>query len=283
MAPDSHSHVSVYTPESALRRPGQFLREFRQDVALAWPLGYRLFVRNLSAKYRQSFLGILWMFLPPVVMALMFSVLSRTKILNAGDVGIPYPLFVLSGTVLWGAFVEGVNAPLRIFSQATSYLAKISFPRESLLLAGILESVVNSGVRLLVVLPVMLYYGQAPAFPGVLAVPIALLGLVLLGMVVGTLATPAGLLFTDVQKALPLLLQVWFFATPVAYRIPPGPGLYANPVSTLLMGGRELLTQGTLPVPWLFVLVLGVTVVLLLFTWLMMRLAMPHLLERMTA
>ncbi len=275
--------VAIYTPESSLRRPWSFLANFAADLRKAWPLAWRLFVRDTSAKYRQSILGFAWMFLPPVAMAIIFSMLSRSKILNAGDVGIPYPLYVLCGTVLWGAFVEAVNAPLRVFTQASGYLGKINFPRESMVLAAGMESMVNSIIRLLIVVPVILYYGQTPALTGLLAVPIALLGLVVLGMLIGILATPVGLLFQDVQKALPLVLQVWFFATPVVYNLPPGPRLFANPVATVLVTGRDLLTLGEWPFPGAFALVLAVGTLGLIVVWLLTRLAMPHLLERMTA
>jgi lipopolysaccharide transport system permease protein len=88
-------------------------------------------VRDISAQYRQSLLGILWAFLPPLITAVIFITLNSRKVINVEETSIPYPVFAIFGTVLWHFFVYSLNAPLRVVTASKSLLTKINFPREA--------------------------------------------------------------------------------------------------------------------------------------------------------
>ncbi len=109
---------AVYTPDSQLRRPGQLLKSMWRDVLASRELAWRLLVRNISAMYRQTMLGYVWAFLPPVFTTLTFVFLNSQKIFSVGTTDIPYPAFVMIGTLLWQGFADAMNSPLRMINQS---------------------------------------------------------------------------------------------------------------------------------------------------------------------
>jgi lipopolysaccharide transport system permease protein len=274
----------VYTPDSALSRPGQLFQEMFRDLWASRELAWRLFARDLSARYRQSLLGYLWAFAPPIASTVTFVLLNHSGVMAGGDPRIPYPAFVMIGMLLWQVFSDATSSPNKAVVGARAMLGKINFPREAVLLAGVFEVLFNFFIRVLLVIPLFLYYGiHVPstillAFPGVIAI-------LLLGLMIGVLLTPAGILYTDVSQALNLSLTFWMLFTPVVYS-PPSHGLLAtisrlNPVSPLVVSTREVIFFGSASQPWISVFIFGITLILLFAGWVLYRLAMPILVERM--
>jgi lipopolysaccharide transport system permease protein len=247
-------------------------------------LAWRLFVRDFSARYRQSFLGYLWAFLPPVVGTFTFVLLNRSGILNVGTLPLPYPAYVMIGTLLWQVFADAINSPIKAVTAAKTMLAKINFPREAILISGMLEVLFNFIIRLVLLVVIFIYYGIVPP----MTAPLALIGvfaIFCLGFMIGILLTPIGLLYTDIGQALSMVLSFWMLFTPVVYT-PPTTGILAqltliNPVSPLIVTTREWLAIGAATNLFPALVVFLVTIVLLFAGWLLYRLAMPIIVERM--
>jgi lipopolysaccharide transport system permease protein len=257
-----------------------------RDLISSKELAWRLMIRDIRAQYRQSLLGILWAFLPPIATAVIFVVLNSHKVINIGSVDIPYPVFAIYGTVFWQIFVDGLNAPLKVVTASTAMLAKINFPKEALILSGIGQTFFNGGIRLLILAFVFIVY----EIPFTWTTPLSLLAivcLILLGITFGLLITPIGVLYTDIAQGLTIVTGLWFFLTPVVY---PPPVTFPfsllailNPVSPILVGARDLATQGVLNNPLPFFAVTFLTLLVLSATWIIYRLAIPILIERMSA
>lgn len=277
---------AVYTSDSPLRRPGRLLRDMLRDISESRELALRLFLRNVKSKYRQTMFGYVWAFLPPVVTTVVFVFLNSQKIINVGDTDIPYPAYVLIGTLLWQGFVDALNSPLRAMNESKSFLVKINFPREALVLAGVGEVLFNFTIRLVLFFAVFLWYRLSLPL-SILFAPVGILALIALGLMFGLLLAPLGMLYQDLEKALPLITTVWLLLTPVVY--PPLTNWPAsllsslNPVSPLLVTTREMLTQGSFSQLTGFMVVGLTTCILLLLVWILCRLALPHLIERMGA
>lgn len=276
----------VYTPTSQINSPRQLLRSMWDDLKGSRELAWRLFVRDFFARYRKSVLGIFWSFIPPIVTGLVFIVLQKKGVVHLGATEIPYPVYVLVGTILWQLFTESLNAPLNTVRASIAMLAKVNFPREALIVSAFYQILVNLLIKALVLVGIFVYFG-IPLSAGLLVAPVAILVLILLGMTVGLILTPIGMLFSDVGSSLTIITQAWFFLTPVVYPTPknfPYSLLSTlNPVSPVLSASRELMTQGTMGAPHLFALVSGITLIGMFFAWVMYRLAMPIIIERMSA
>jgi len=282
--PDSLPET-IYNSDSALSRPFQLLHDMARDIISARGLAWRLFVRNVSASYRQSFLGYAWAFLPPIVITFIWVFLNKYKILNVGETDIPYPLYVLLGTVLWSGFVEAMNSPIKMVSESRSLLTKINFPREALILAGMAEVLFNFTIRLLLI-PVVFIWLKVEFPMSIFLAPLSIFALLALGLTIGILLTPVAMLYTDIQRGLTLATQAWFFFTPIVYTPPTSwPAVLitkANPVSPLLITSRELFVTGSISNPEGFLLVTGITFLMLFVGWAFYRMSMPHLIERLS-
>jgi lipopolysaccharide transport system permease protein len=117
----------VYSSASAISNPRELWASMRKDIGKARPLAYRLAVRDIKAQYRQTALGFVWAFLLPIVNTLTWLMLNGSGVVKMSETGIPYPVYVLSGTFLWAIFTESLNAPLQQTAAAKSMLKKINF------------------------------------------------------------------------------------------------------------------------------------------------------------
>lgn len=278
--------VTVYTPDSSLASPGKMLRDMARDLLASRELAWRLAVRDISAQYRQAFLGILWAFILPLANTLVWIFLSGSGVVKVTDTPLPYPVYVFSGTMLWAILMDAINAPLQQTMAAKAMLAKLNFPRESLVLSGIYQTLFNAAIKIALLLAVLPFLGVDLGW-NLLLFPIALLSLILVGTAIGLMLTPVGVLYTDIGKGLPLLMQFLMYLTPVVFAMPKE-GLAAtlftiNPLTPIILTARDWLTG--LPAEHLigFVVVNLSALGLLAAVWIVFRLAMPILIERMSA
>ena len=280
---DKKLSKAVYSPESQLKQPSVLFKGMWNDLKASRELAWRLFVRNISAQYRQTLLGYLWAFIPPIFTTLIFVFLTGKKLINVGETGIPYPVYVMLGTVLWYVFYEGINTPIKTITSSKLMLTKLYFPREALIIAAMAEVIFNFLIRLILIIFILVWFNVPVSLMIVLA-PCGILSLMLLGLMFGVLLAPLALLYRDIEKGLPVIMQIWFFLTPVIYLVPQtGAGAilnYINPVTPVLNSTREMLTTGVVTQPGLFILVFSITVLLLFIGWVLYRLAMPHLIAR---
>lgn len=276
----------VYTPDSVLRHPVLLLRQMWLDLLASRELAWRLLVRDLRAQYRQSVLGFLWAFIPPIVMAVGFTLASQAKLIQPGATSIPYPAYVMFSTSLWQTFVEAINGPVQAVTVAKPMLARVNFPREAIVLAKVGEVLFNFAIKLVLISGLFLYFHISVSWTLLIA-PVALIHLILLGTLIGTLLSPLGMLYQDVSKGLTMVTGFWLFLTPVVYPVPAsgtlGVLVKLNPVTPLLVTTRELATTGVLSDPIGFWVVSGLTFIGLLLTWIVFRLAMPYVIERVSS
>jgi lipopolysaccharide transport system permease protein len=278
--------VTVYTPESSLRNPARMLREMFGDLLAGRELARQLALRDIRAQYRQAALGLLWAFILPLANTAAWLFIQSSGIVTLQPTALPYPVYVFTGTILWAIFMDAVNAPLQQTISAKPMLAKINFPREALVLSGIYQAVFNAGIKIGVLLAALLVMGITPGW-GLLLFPLAVLSLILAGTALGLVVTPVGMLYTDVGKGLPLLLQFLMYLTPVVFPMPSG-GWAAtlfqfNPLTPLIMTARDLLTGFAPGHVGAFLIVNAAMFALLGLMWVVYRAAMPILIERMSA
>jgi len=277
---------TIYTPESSLRHPLILFQAMWRDLLASRELAWRLLVRDISAQYRQSILGIVWAFLPPIVTAWGLIIAKDAGAINVGNTPIPYPAYVIFSMSLWQTFMEALSAPIAAVSSAKSMLARINFPREAIILAKLGEVFFNFGIKIILIIAVFIWF-KVPVTWSVLLAPLAIIHLVLLGTGIGLLLSPFGALYTDIAKIIPLILTPWLLITPVIYPVPKQ-GWFStlvnlNPVTPLLVTARDLSTTGMISEPISFWIVSCLAFVLIFLAWIVYRLAMPFIVERMSS
>jgi lipopolysaccharide transport system permease protein len=209
-------------------------------------------LRELQVRYRQAALGCAWALLQPAALTLVTTLVFHA-FLGLEVEGTPYPLFVYTALVPWTFFQTALTGAVPTLVNNAGLLRKIWFPRETLPLATVAAVGLDLVAGLLLWLVLLLAWG-VPLHPTLLWTPL-LLGLLLAFTIACALAGAAvNVRFRDVKHALPLLLQVLFFATPVVYplaRVPPGwrSVLVLNPLCAVAEGLREVALRGVAPDP----------------------------------
>jgi lipopolysaccharide transport system permease protein len=274
----------VYTPDPQLRTPGRLVREMIRDLSASRELAWRLCARNISTQYRQTALGYFWAIGPPLMTSVLFILLNSANLLRPGDTGVPYPVFVIVGTVAFGLFLDALNMPLNVIGAARGMLPKINFPHEALVLAGLGQILVNFAVKATLVVAVLVTF-RVPVQPTAVLTVVPLTGLLVMGVAVGILLVPIGALFQDVVHALGVVASSLVFLTPAAYT-PPRAGVLGaitawNPLTPMIMTARDLLVRGSSPQMSTTFILVAVSIAALLLSWVVLRLAMPILIERM--
>lgn len=274
---------TVYTPESGLKEPGKLFKTLGQDLLDSRELGWRLFLRNIRGMYRQSVLGIAWAFIPPIMTTLVWVFLNSQKIINVDDPGVPYPAFVLTSTLLWSIFASSLTMPISAIKSGKAMMTKINFPKESLLVSGFLKIGFDFLVKSSLIIVVFIVFKILPPATIFLA-PVGILMLVFLGLTIGLLLLPVGMLYSDVPRILSAIAPFWMLVTPVIYPAP-REGMATlinkfNPVSPFLITTRDWMFTGSSDfLPQFFsyslVIILLFVVGLVLF-----KLAIPFIIER---
>ena len=204
--------------------------------------------RDVKARYKQTMAGVTWVIIQPLVSMLIFSIFfGRWLKVSSGE--IPYPVFVFCALVPWTYFVHALTvASLSVVGQQ-SVISKAYFPRLLLPLSAVLGGLVDLFTSMLVLIPLMLFYGFTPG-PQILALPLFVLLAALTALGVGLWLAAINVRFRDVNHAMPFITQLWLFITPVAYPISLVPEAWRllyelNPMVAVVEGFRWALTGAT--------------------------------------
>ncbi len=255
----------------------------RRDLAIAPRLALRRLRHDLRARHRSSLLGLPLLFAPALVVTLWATLASRSRVLTVQSVSIAYPAWVLLSVVLWQAFAEALAAQVEGLAAEKSLLARVELPAESVILERLLETLLHLGVKLVLAVAIVLVFRVDLPFT-VWLLPLLALPLVALGTAAGLWLAPVGALYPDFGRALPALLTVGFFVTPVVFAVPAQGAfrllLLTNPVTPLLGFARDAAVAGIVSHPAGAAAAAGFTLLLLPTGWLFYRLALPYVLER---
>jgi lipopolysaccharide transport system permease protein len=276
--------VRVYSPEPLLGHPVTLVKKIFSDIYAGRELAWRLFIRDLSAQYRQTYFGYLWAFLPPLVASLTFIFLNSQGIVKIDTGGIPYPAFAMMGTLLWQVFVDAITCAPTALNGAKAMLAKINFPREAILMGGLYMVIFNFIIRLILVAGVMVFWKVIPTAT-ILFFPVAMGAVLTAGFAIGLALTPIAGFYGDVGRIIPMVSGFWMLLTPVVYpaRTEGLAGILAtwNPISPLIVTARETLTGQDLSLLLPFAIIAAASLLATFIGLIGFRIAMPHLIARM--
>jgi lipopolysaccharide transport system permease protein len=258
--------ISTYEPDNSLKKGYlSIFPEIWKEVKKNRWLIYQLFKREFSAAYKQSFMGVLWAFIIPVVSICVFMVLNQSGILSIGDIRAPYPLYAVLGMAFWQLFSRGLVASSSSLVNAGSMIVKINFSKKSLVIASAGQSIISFLVQFVLVAILFFYYHTAPSFTIVL-IPLIVIPIMLLTLGLGFILSLLNGIVRDIGNMLSILMTFLMFLTPVLYA-KPKTGILAtvtnyNPLYYLISVPRELVLMGTISegAGFFFSTILSVTV-----------------------
>ncbi|WP_338044495.1 ABC transporter permease [Nostoc edaphicum] len=275
----------IYTPESRVLHPIQLFREMFQDLFASRELAWRLLSRDIRAQYRRSFMGITWAIIPPALTAAGLTFANNTGLVRVEETDIPYPAYVMLGTILWQTFLDALNSPQIAINTSRPLLAQVKFPHEAIILTQLGQVLFNLSIKIVLLIVLFVLFKVSVSWTIIFA-PFAFIILILLGVSIGLWLVPVMNLVQDVSRSMEVITLAWFFLTPIAYPVPTSGTLSVlvklNPVTPLLVTAQELITTGELSQLTLFLIMSGITLVGLVLGWLVYRLSIPFLIERIS-
>jgi homopolymeric O-antigen transport system permease protein len=251
--------MSARSPGSIAERPVVInIRPHHAWVPLNWSelwayreLAFFLAWRDLKVRYKQTIFGALWAIIQPFLLMVVFT-LFLGRISGIAPSGVPYPLFAFAGLVPWTLFSQSVVGSSNSLVSASNLIQKVYFPRLLLPVSAIASNLLDFLIAMAVLGLLMLYFGVVPSLAVLWLIPLTALGLAA-ALAVGIWLSALNVRYRDIRYAVPFLIQLWLFASPVAYSSELVPAhwraLYQlNPMAGVLEGFRwVLLGQGAPP------------------------------------
>jgi ABC-type polysaccharide/polyol phosphate export permease len=243
------------------QRPGYLLTYLNARWRELWlhrELLRNLVVRDLKVRYKNSVLGVLWSLLNPLLMMIVFTAVFT--VMRGQDVR-AFPAFVLSGLLPWQFFQNSVSAATGSIVGNGYLINKVYFPREILVISGVLSNLVNFLLALLVLFPIIYLVGISLTFWALL-LPLMLFNLVLFTLGISFIVATTNVFYRDVKMIIEVVLLAGFFLTPIFYSINTLPqhyelfGItwdiqrlmyYLNPMASIIENFQRILYHGNQP------------------------------------
>jgi len=243
---EPHPTTIIRAPTLSMKSLAHAMRELFEYRDLL----YTLSVHRLKVRYKQSVLGPTWAILQPLLLMLIFTVVF-SRIVRLPSDGIPYALFAYSALLPWTYFSSSLSSATNSLVSHFSLVTKVYFPREILPLTYVIAGLVDFLLASLVLGALLVYYHVSLTVHAFIAIPtIAVLTVftVAMSFVLSTIQVR----YRDVGVAMPLILQLWMFATPIVYPLSVVPnrwrGLYElNPMVGIVESLRRVIVQGLPP------------------------------------
>jgi homopolymeric O-antigen transport system permease protein len=246
---------SALSPEPLIRiRPSsKWVALNLRDLWAYRELLYFLTWRDVKVRYKQTALGAAWAIIQPLFAMLIFA-LFFGKLAGMPSDGVPYPIFAFVGLLPWTFFANAVTSSGNSLVGSSNLITKVYFPRMIIPGAAVMAGLVDFGVAFIILGVLVIYYGVALTWSA-LILPILVLITAVLALAIGMWTSALNVKYRDVRHALPFLIQLWFFATPIVYpsTIVPVKWRWAmalNPMSGIIDGyraavfGREFDVRG---------------------------------------
>jgi len=211
---------------------------------------YTLTVRDIQIRYRQSVLGLAWAVIQPVTLMLMFTLIFSVLLKVPSD-GIPYPIFSYSALLPWTFFSGSLSRAIPSLETNAALIKKIYFPRELFAISAVLSTFVDFVIGAFIFIGLMFYFDIPFTVTMLYVVPILLIQIIF-ALGVCFFASAINVYYRDVKYALPLLIQLWMYATPIIYPLSIIPDrlkifYMLNPMAGIMNSYRNILVKGESP------------------------------------
>lgn len=222
--------------------------------------------RDLKVRYKQTVIGVLWAIFQPFMTMVVFSIFFG-KFAQMPSDGIPYPIFVYVGLLLWQFFSSALSETSNCLISNQAIITKVYFPRLILPISSVATKLVDFAIASSILVGLMAYYNYLPNLMGLLIIPLLLLITFMASVGLGLFLASINVKYRDVRYALPFFIQMLLFVTPVIYPASIA-GKYSwilamNPMTGVIKAARSAILGGA-PINWELLLISGITCFVLL-------------------
>ena len=255
--------VTVIRPAgSAWLHAGEHLARLREYGDLL----HTLSLHRVAVRYKQTSLGLAWAVLQPVMMMFIFTAVF-SKLAKMPSDGIPYALFAYTALLPWSLFNTAVSGATNSLVTHTALITKVYFPREILPLTYVAAALFDFVIGFIVLLGLMYWHGVPLTLHALLLAPVVFL-LVMWILAISLALSAVQVRYRDVGVALPVLMQLLMFASPIIYPLSVVPASWRpwyllNPLAGIVSSFRDVLLRQTSPEPYPLLTACLVTAVVL--------------------
>ena len=212
--------------------------------------------RTIRARYQQTALGWLWAIIQPAATAALFTmVFTRIVPVNTGST--PYLAFSFAAVVPWTFMAVSLADMSASLVANMGLITKVYFPREVLPIAAMSARLMDFCLAFLVLGVVLVAYGLPPSLPALLYLPVVIAIQVSLVLGIGFASAAANVFYRDMEPLLRLIVQLWFYVSPVIYSVEAVPArfrdaYFINPMAGIVESYRDILLRGVAPGDYLW-------------------------------
>jgi len=235
--------------------------------------------------YKKSFIGAGWIFISPILGVVSWVFYNSTGILQPGDVGIPYPAYVLLSTSVYGLFGGFFSAASGTLTAGNGFITQVNYAHDALLIKQALLQLANFAIVFIINIIVLFAFGVVPSLY-IFALPLLILPIFFIGSAIGLFASIIEVVATDVNKGITFLIGLLLFITPVIYSSKvENPFLQQmikwNPLTYLIGGTRDMVIYGKMDNLNVYLICAAVSFLLFLFSWRIFYITEQRVIEKM--
>jgi lipopolysaccharide transport system permease protein len=237
------------------------------------------------AAYKKSFLGIGWIILSPIFGIASWIFMNYTGVLKPGNVGIPYPAYILLGTSFWGLFMGFYQTSAETLNAGQAFIMQVKYPHEALLAKQILQQLANFLASFVVILVVLLLFKVIPSWQ-IFLLPILILPMLFLGAGIGLLVAVIGVVANEMRRISDIALGTLIFFTPIIYSADSMNGIVGkiiklNPLTYIVGGVRDAIAYGRIENLSYFIWAGVGSFVFFMFAWRLFYVSEEKVIEKM--
>jgi lipopolysaccharide transport system permease protein len=272
--PDSHSKQGFFKPWVIML--GNLI-QYRELI-------FQLFVRDFLGGFKKSIFGIGWLFLSPILGIVSWIFYDSTGILQPGDVGVPYPAYVLLGSMIYGMFTGFYSAATGTIEAGGGFIMQVNYPHEILLFKQIAQYLAGFTISFVSNIVVLIIFGIVPTWQ-ILLFPILILPLFFFGAGLGLLVSVANVVSNDVGKITGIVLNLLQIVTPIIYSSDITNETIQqlvkwNPLAYLITNVRDMIFFGSMSSPKGYLISSLLSVFMFLMCWRLFYVSEQRVIEK---
>ena len=219
-------------------------KNIKNSKELIW----QLFKRDFLMAYKKSFLGMAWIFIAPVIGIISWVFMNATGILKPGNVGIPYPAYVLLSSSIWGLFLGFYTSAVETLNAGKEFIMQVKYPHEALLIKQVAQHLASFLLGFILNIVILIAFGVIPSWK-IIFFPLAVMPLFFLGAGIGLVVSVLSVVALDLTRGFNFMFSILMYITPVIYSDKISNPLLQkvmkyNPLTYLIGNARDLVIYG---------------------------------------
>jgi lipopolysaccharide transport system permease protein len=255
------------------------------NIVNSWDLIVQLFKRDFFTQYKKSFIGMGWIILTPIMGIISWVFMNSTGILAPGDVGIPYPAYVLLSTSIFGLFGGFYGSAAGTLTAGAGFINQVNYPHDTLLIKQAMVQLAGFVITFGINIIVLLSFGVIPNWM-IILMPILILPVFFLGAAIGLLSSLIAVVAVDINKVIGSFMGLLLYLTPVIYS-PKTSNLVLqeiikwNPLTYLIGGARDAILYGKIEHFDRYLVASGISFLSFLIAWRLFYISEQKIIEKM--